>query len=54
MVKYNDTISVKFYQAAEDAEVKPGCSIEILPGSTIKGAKFNVDEAESAFYMNSI
>lgn len=54
MVRYNDTISVKFKQAEADAAIKLGCSMDILTGSTIKGARFSTDPADESFFMNNL
>lgn len=54
MIKYNDKISVKLFNAAEDVKVNIGCSVDIMKGTTIKSAKFNVDETDLSFFLKNI
>ena len=57
MIKYEDYIEVLIFQPEKDEveNIKPGCSITILPGNTIKAAKFSFDpEALSDQFMATI
>lgn len=52
MIKYKDTIGVKLANAPSDVVPVPGCAVDILDGSTIKGAKFFLDEAKDNMINN--
>ena len=52
MIKYKDTIGVKLANAPSDVVPTPGCAVDILDGSTIKGAKFFLDESEDNMINN--
>lgn len=56
MIRYNDTISVKLFQTdpTSEVEIKSGCSIDIMAGNTIKGAKAHIDLGESTFFMKNL
>jgi len=54
MIKYKDTIGVKLANAPSDVVPVPGCAVDILDGSTIKGAKFFLDFEVDENMINNI
>lgn len=54
MVRYEDKIRVKFQSYTEEEKAEIGCAIDILSGSTIKGARFNTDFESSDVFLNNL
>lgn len=47
MIKYDDVIAVKLEQAPSNTVLKSGCAVDILAGSTLKGAKLHTEEGRT-------